>query len=436
MKITRRLNLFILLMVGLLTFSCSETDPIKNLTSSNTGPYIYSMEGLQQIKSQLADSLHQKEYEELMQKATFFLQKDDFQFVADKLHTAPSGNKNDYMSLHRYTVEDHWGEYVTGDYHVNPQIYDYDRPKLAELNDAVHTLSLAFFFTEEEQYAAKAADLLRAWFFEPETRMNPNLNFAQMNFGSEGDPNRGGYQGIIDTNDFITLLEAVSILYDSASWTPEDHLQLKEWFYHFTSWINGKNNLLRGIGPDLHCNSETYCNNVATWADVQRVVYYLFTEQEDRINSSRYIQPISLKLERQFSADGRQIHEQNRNKSQHYYYYNLKAMVHLMTARKNRTGYDRDREYLTSNQLTGFRNALGTLAHLMETGDPKNYFNLESGFDNCRYLEIFRPAAHLLEEKLFEDLSRRLIDQGCIQPNISLVFPPYEPADVAADPPF
>src|SRR5690625_5796077 len=87
-------------------------------------------------------------------------------------------------------------------------------------------------------------------------------------------------------------------------------------------------------------------------------------------------------------------------------------MVHLMTARKNRTGYDRDREYLTSNQLTGFRNALGTLAHLMETGDPKNYFNLESGFDNCRYLEIFRPAAHLLEEKLFEDLSRRLIDQG------------------------
>src|SRR5690625_2196394 len=89
MKITRRLNLFIFLMVWLLTFSCSETDPIKNLTSSNTGPYIYSMEGLQQIKSQLADSLHQKEYEELMQKATFFLQKDDFQFVADKLHTAP-----------------------------------------------------------------------------------------------------------------------------------------------------------------------------------------------------------------------------------------------------------------------------------------------------------------------------------------------------------
>src|SRR5690625_8002959 len=107
MKITRRLNLLILLLVGLLTFSCTEADPIKNLTSSNTGPYIYSMEGLQQIESQLADSLHEKEYEELMQKATFFLQKDDFQCVADKLHTAPSGTKNDYMSLHRYNVEDH-----------------------------------------------------------------------------------------------------------------------------------------------------------------------------------------------------------------------------------------------------------------------------------------------------------------------------------------
>src|SRR5690625_6064975 len=156
------------------------------------------------------------------------------------------------------------------------------------------------------------------------------------------------------------------------------------------------------MGPDLHCDSEINCNNVATWADVQRVVYYLITEQEDRINSSRYIQPISLKLERQFSADGRQIHEQNRNRSQHYYYYNLKAMVHLMTARKNRTGYDRDREYLTSNQLTGFRNALGTLAHLMETGDTKNNSNLESRFANCRNRHSFSPAAHLLEGQLFE----------------------------------
>lgn len=435
MNITRRFYLFIFLMMGLLTISCSESDPIHKLTSSNTGPYIYSMEGLQRIKSQLADSLHQLEYAELMHKADFFMQKTDFQFVTDKHHLAPSKNRNDYMSLHRYTVQNDRGDYVMGDNHVNPQIYDYDRPKLAELNDAVHTLSLAFFYTDGEHYAAKAADLLRAWFFEPETRMNPHLNYAQMNFSESGDPDRGGFQGIIDTNDFISILESVSILYDSASWTPEDHLRLKEWFYNFTRWINGKNNLLGTIGPDLHC-IEGYCNNVATWADVQRVVYYLFTEQEKLINSSRHIQPISLKLERQFGSDGRQRYEENRNQlSQHYYYYNMKAMVNLMTARKNRTGYDRDREYLTSNQLTGFRNALGNLAYLLDTGDPKAFFKLDSGFDNCRYLEIFRPAAHLFEETLFENLSRQLIDQGCIHPNISLVFPPYDPTEEVPAPP-
>ncbi len=40
-------------------------------------------------------------------------------------------------------------------------------------------LRLAYYFSENEMYAEHAAKLLRVWFLDPETRMNPNLNYAQ-----------------------------------------------------------------------------------------------------------------------------------------------------------------------------------------------------------------------------------------------------------------
>lgn len=425
MENNQKIYLYILIFMGLLVVSCSKSDPIPKLTTSNTGPYIYNLEGLSIIKSETSNSFLQQELHELLEKADHFLLQNDFQFVTDKYNPAPSGNKNDYMSLHRYTVRNDEGSYVMGDYQINPQIQDYDRPKLAVLSDAVHTLSLAFFYTDAEQYATKASELLRAWFFEPETKMNPNLNFAQVNLSPQGDSTRGGAQGIIDTNDFIALLEAVSVLYDSASWTPEDHVNLKKWFYEFTLWINGKNSIIGSLSPDLHC-VENYCNNVGSWADLQKAIYYLFTEQENLINSSRHIQPISTKIQRQFTAEGRQLYE-SRGLSQHYYYYNLRALVQLMTLRKNRTGFDRDWEYLTTNELTGFKNALGNISYFLETGDPQSFFEVEPGFNNCRYLEIFRPAAHLFESSEYESVSRHLIETGCSHPNITLVFPAYNP---------
>src|SRR5690554_1069957 len=234
METNQRFYLFILIFMGFLLTSCDKSDSAPQLTTSNTGPYIYNLQGLSIIKSESSDSFLQQELHELLEKADHFLLQNDFQFVTDKYSSAPSGNKNDYMSLHRYTVRSDEGSYVMGDYQINPQIQDFDRPKLAVLTDAVHTLSLAFFYTDDEQYATKASELLRAWFFDPETKMNPNLNFAQVNLSPQGDSKRGGAQGIIDTNDFITLLEAVSVLFDSTSWTPEDHLNLKKWFYEFT----------------------------------------------------------------------------------------------------------------------------------------------------------------------------------------------------------
>ena len=68
-------------------------------------------------------------------------------------------------------------------------------PPLSLSFSLFQTLSLAYYFSGDERYASKAVDVLEEWFLKDETKMNPNLNFAQ------GVPGRlnGSSWGIIDT---------------------------------------------------------------------------------------------------------------------------------------------------------------------------------------------------------------------------------------------
>jgi hypothetical protein len=105
--------------------------------------------------------------------------------VVDKTQTPASGDKHDYMSMGPYWWPDsskpNGQPYVRRDGHMNPErdTNAFDLTDLEAMTGDVQALSLAYYFTGDERYAAKAAEFLRVWFLAPETRMNPNFNHGQ-----------------------------------------------------------------------------------------------------------------------------------------------------------------------------------------------------------------------------------------------------------------
>lgn len=130
--------------------------------------------------------------------------------VVTKTVTPPSGDKHDYTSQAPYF----WANpdkpdglpYINRDGERNPEINRItDHLTLDQMEAAVRTLSLAYYFKDNEEYAAKATQLLRAWFLDSATRMNPNLEYAQFIPGV----NTGRGIGLIETRGLANTVDAI-----------------------------------------------------------------------------------------------------------------------------------------------------------------------------------------------------------------------------------
>src|SRR5947208_15750997 len=96
----------------------------------------------------------------------------------DKQRTPPSGDKHDYVSMGPYwwpdTTKPGGLPYIRRDGERNPELANrYAAPRFAALAGAVTTLGLAYYFTDDEQYAERAALPLRAWLPHPPAPLSP-----------------------------------------------------------------------------------------------------------------------------------------------------------------------------------------------------------------------------------------------------------------------
>lgn len=236
--------------------------------------------------------------------------------VTHKEPAPPSGDKHDYMSIAPYW----WPNpntpnglpYLRRDGEVNPERdQTSDRKRLDNLIQGVQALALGYFFTGREDYAAHAAKLLRVWFLDGATKMNPHLRYAQAVPGR----NVGRGAGIIETHNLPELLDAVGLLAGSSSWRSEDQRGLQKWFATYLAWLQES--------PEGRAEAKTQ-NNHGSWYDVQLAGFALFVDKREVATKVLSEMP-SRRIAPQIEPDGRQPQELARTQAWSYSLFNLEA---------------------------------------------------------------------------------------------------------------
>lgn len=149
--------------------------------------------------------------------------------------------------LHDYFSEgDYWwpdpknpgGPYIQRDGMSNPDNFDSHRKALIRLSLQAPALCAAWVLTKQQRYAEHAADHLRAWFVDPRTRMNPNLQYAQAIHGRF----TGRGTGIIDTLQLVDAVRGAGAIENSGALSKTDLLALRKWFSDYLTWMTTSKN--------------------------------------------------------------------------------------------------------------------------------------------------------------------------------------------------
>lgn len=241
--------------------------------------------------------------------------------VTDKSMKPASGDPHDYLSMGPYWWPDPDQPgglpYVRRDGQVNPEraTNAFDVTDLSNLSTDVHSLALAYYFTSDERYARKAVALLRVWFLDPATRMNPNLNHAQAVPGRFS----GRAEGVIDAARLVPVVESIGLLSVSPALSGEHHAGLQTWFEDLVDWMATSR-----IGLEERAAE----NNHGIYYDLLISHFALFAGRDDiaRTVTSEFG---PRRIDAQFAADGSLPRELTRTRSLHYSTWTLAAAFNV-----------------------------------------------------------------------------------------------------------
>ena len=242
--------------------------------------------------------------------------------VTDKKRPAPSGDKHDYFSMARYwwpdTSKPDGLPYIRKDGKVNPEIEDLDRQNLGQMEKMLRVYSLAYLYSGKEEYAEKGWDVLRTWFINKKTRMNPNMSYSQVRMGHNN--NQGSNSGLLDGYSFLVVPDAVQILSSAKCTKQKDIAVIRQWFADYLQWM---------LTSPQGIKENDAKNNHGTAYHIQVAVYAAFVGNDSLANAYMSSFPAQRILP-QVSADGRQPQELVRTRAFGYSCYNLKHYLDMM----------------------------------------------------------------------------------------------------------
>lgn len=248
--------------------------------------------------------------------------------VIDKEQVAPSGDKHDYVSLAPYFWPDPATPdglpYIRKDGHWNPDAdsnTNSDARRIERMILRVKKFALAYYFTGEDRYAKKGAELIRTFFLDSTSAMNPHLKYAQ---GVKGGKTGRGV-GIIETRTFPDLIDSITLLSASPAWRKEDDKQMRDWAGRYFRWLT----------KSSHGKKEAHAgNNHGTYFDVQYVALAQYLGKKE-LATTVLEAAKKHRIALQIDPSGKQPHELKRTNTLHYSLFNLRGLFELAALGKN-----------------------------------------------------------------------------------------------------
>lgn len=241
--------------------------------------------------------------------------------VVDKSGPSPTGDAHDYVSYARYwwpNPDTSTGlPYVRHDGHHNEvQVAKGDRGRIGRFCSTVVTLAAAWSADHDAAAARRAGDWLRAWFVTPATRMNPNLEYAQVRLGHAH--NHGSNSGVLDGRGLGDVVDALQLLDGSPALSSADATAIRGWYTQYLHWLLTAPNAQKERAAK---------NNHGTWYLAQAIPIARYVGRDDV--ARELAESDKALLAHQIRPDGSQPEELRRVDGLGYSKFNLEAQFHV-----------------------------------------------------------------------------------------------------------
>jgi hypothetical protein len=341
--------------------------------------------------------------------------------VMDKTLVAASGTKHDFFSYGPYWWPDPTKPdglpYIRRDGYIFPKC-KIGTDSLPFYRTCTHAemLAYAYYFTGREDYAKKAAELIRVWFLNPATAMTPSANYGQAIPGVLN----GRTEGIIEMRQLTRIPDAIALIEPSGAWTKDDRSAFRHWLEQYYDWLTHFK---------LSMDETSTENNHMSWRDAQLIQFSLVLGKADYARSLLQ-QEMPRLLEMQVKSKGEQERELVRTNSLEYSLFNLEALFRLAVLGEY-VGVDCWK--ITAKDGGGLYAALDYLAPYTDPGLPWPKAEVRAT-DRKRLLPLLAEAYAQNKDPRYKSLLDKFSGDGNSEYHWRL-FWPYDAPGFASDQP-
>ncbi len=264
--------------------------------------------------TKMAFNLNEIEKSRVIENALLFLNETPVT-VTNSYCNRSAGTIHDF-----YSEGDYWwpdeknpdGPYIRKDGYTNPANFTAHRESLIRFSQISGALASAYVLTKDVKYAKQLVLHLQAWFINQDTKMTPNLLYAQAIKGVA----TGRGIGIIDTVHLVEVTKAIIAIENSGALSKADLAAIKSWFSDYLNWITTHE---YGISERDNGNNHSVC-----WT-MQVAAFAALIKDEKTMDFCRNFYKTTL-LQNQMEKDGSFPLELKRTKPYGYSLFNLDAM--------------------------------------------------------------------------------------------------------------